>query len=165
MMGSKKERKNLMSFLHNYPLWAAIAGIGIAQGIKIPIFFITNRKWAWKLMFSTGGMPSSHSAAVTSLATAIGLTEGFQSGYFAISAVFAMIVMHDAAGVRRHAGQHAALLNSLADDFQMLLSELKDLRMKPKREAHTKLKELLGHKPIEVLVGGSLGILIALVLY
>ncbi|MBP1933856.1 divergent PAP2 family protein [Ammoniphilus resinae] len=154
-----------MSLLENYPLWASLASIGIAQAIKVPLHFITHRTWQWGLLFSTGGMPSSHSAAVTGLATAIGMTEGFHSAFFALSVVFAVIVMFDAAGVRRHAGEHAALLNSLLEDFRSLQEDLKHFRIKPFREQNRqKLKELLGHQPAEVLVGGSVGIIMALAL-
>lgn len=151
-----------MSIFHNYPLWASLAGIGLAQLIKIPIHFFTHRSWNWGLIFSTGGMPSSHSAAVTGLATSVGVLEGFGSTYFAISTIFAVIIMFDAAGVRRHAGEHAALLNILLEDFQLIKQELKTLRFKAEQEKRERLKELLGHKPIEVLIGGWLGILIAL---
>lgn len=151
-----------MSILHNYPLWSSLAGIGLAQFIKIPIHFFTHRSWNWGLLFSSGGMPSSHSAAVTGLATSVGILEGFASTYFAIAAIFAVIVMFDAAGVRRHAGEHAALLNVLIEDFHLLKKELKLLRFKPEHEKRERLKELLGHKPIEVFIGAWIGIFIAL---
>lgn len=157
-----RERKNFMSLLQNYPLWASLAGIGLAQAIKIPLHFVTHRTWNWGLLFSTGGMPSSHSAAVTGLATSVGITEGFASSYFAIAAIFAVITMFDAAGVRRHAGEHAALLNILLDDFHTMRQELKLLRLKDEQNKQEKLKELLGHKPIEVMIGAWLGIMIAL---
>lgn len=151
-----------MSLFQNYPLWSSLAGIGLAQFIKIPLHYITHRTWDWGLLFSTGGMPSSHSAAVTGLATAVGISEGFMSTYFAIAAVFAIIVMFDAAGVRRHAGKHAALLNILFEEFNLLKKELQLLRVKDEQEKREKLKELLGHQPIEVFMGAWLGILIAL---
>lgn len=151
-----------MSLLQNYPLWASLAGICLAQAIKIPLHFFTHGTWNWGLLVSTGGMPSSHSAAVTGLATAVGITEGFESSYFAIAVIFAVITMFDAAGVRRHAGQHAALLNILWVEFHTIKEELKLLREGAQQVKQEKLKELLGHQPIEVLIGGSLGILIAL---
>jgi acid phosphatase family membrane protein YuiD len=155
----------MYDFLSNFPLWSALLAIGIAQGVKVPITYFAIRKWDWKLMFSTGGMPSSHSAAVTALATAVGLVEGFGSTLFAISAIFAVIIMFDAAGVRRHAGTHAAVLNILMEDFNQLIEELKTMRVKPRRERAEKLKELLGHQPSEVLVGGWLGIIQSILLY
>ncbi|RKD21711.1 hypothetical protein BEP19_13860 [Ammoniphilus oxalaticus] len=151
-----------MSIFHNYPLWSSLIAIGLAQFLKIPIHFFTHRAWKWGLLFSTGGMPSSHSAAVTGLATSIGLSEGFASSYFSIATIFAVIVMFDAAGVRRHAGKHAALLNVLLEDFNMMKEELKLLRFKPEHEKREQLKELLGHKPIEVLIGAWLGIILAI---
>lgn len=149
----------------NFPLWSALLAIGLAQVIKIPITYLTARVWNWKLMFSTGGMPSSHSAAVTALTTAVGLVEGFSSTYFAISTVFSIIIMFDAAGVRRHAGTHAAVLNTLIEDFNVLVEEVKALRIKPRQERARKLKELLGHQPSEVIVGGWLGIIQSFTLY
>ncbi|MFT9848951.1 divergent PAP2 family protein [Aneurinibacillus sp. REN35] len=155
----------MSDLLSNFPLWSALLAIGIAQGVKVPITYIAIRKWDWRLAFSTGGMPSSHSAAVTALTTAVGLTEGFGSSYFAIAVIFSIIIMFDAAGVRRHAGTHAAVLNLLVEDFNQLIEELKSMRVKPRRERAEKLKELLGHQPSEVLVGGWLGIIQSLALY
>ena len=111
------------------------------------------REWLRKgvlslpVLFSTGGMPSSHSALVTSLATATGLQFGFGSGYFAISSVLALIVMYDARGVRQESGQHARILNQI-------LRELFSGHAISERE----LKELLGHTTIEVFVGALVGI-------
>ncbi|GEN35174.1 MULTISPECIES: divergent PAP2 family protein [Aneurinibacillus] len=155
----------MSALFSNFPLWSALLAIGIAQGVKVPITFFALRKWDWKLAFSTGGMPSSHSAAVTALTTAVGLVEGFDSTYFAISVVFSIIIMFDAAGIRRHAGTHAAVLNLLVEDFNQLIDELKTMRVKPRRERAEKLKELLGHQPSEVLVGGWLGIIQSILLY
>ncbi|WP_027414736.1 divergent PAP2 family protein [Aneurinibacillus terranovensis] len=149
----------------NFPLWSAMLAIVLAQAVKIPITYFTTRKWDMKLLFSTGGMPSSHSAAVTALTTAVGFVDGVGSSAFAISVVFAVIVMFDAAGVRRHAGTHAAVLNLLVEDFQQVLNELKTLRVKPRREQAEKLKELLGHQPSEVLIGGWLGIIQSTIIY
>lgn len=151
-----------MEIFTNFPLWAALIAIVSAQLIKVPIYFIAAREWRPSLAFSTGGMPSSHSAAVTSLTTAVGITSGFDSALFAISAVFAIIVMFDAAGVRRHAGHHAAEINRLVDEFNAFVKEIKNHNKEYTRE---KLKELLGHQPSEVLTGGIFGILTAIILY
>ncbi|MGO0063037.1 divergent PAP2 family protein [Brevibacillus fluminis] len=151
--------------LNNFPLWAALLSIGIAQFIKIPLHFLATKTWQWPLMFSTGGMPSSHSSAVTALSTAVGIREGFDSSSFAISAIIGIVVMFDAAGVRRHAGMHAEVLNRLVDEFNHLLEGMRTFKIKPKEEKAKKLKELLGHQPIEVFMGGWLGILIAIVMY
>ncbi|BAU26892.1 hypothetical protein DFP93_12730 [Aneurinibacillus soli] len=155
----------MSTWFSNFPLWSALIAIGLAQFVKIPITYLYTRRWDWRLIFSTGGMPSSHSAAVTALTTAVGLIEGFNSTYFAISTVFAIIIMFDAAGVRRHAGTHAAVLNTLIEDFNVLVEEMKALRIKPRQERARKLKELLGHQPSEVIVGAWLGIIQSYVLY
>ncbi|WP_126428415.1 divergent PAP2 family protein [Brevibacillus marinus] len=146
----------------NYPLWAALTAIIFAQFVKIPLHFLASKTWQWSLLFSTGGMPSSHSSAVTALSTAVGIREGFASSAFAISAIIGMIVMFDAAGVRRHAGMQAEVLNRLVDEFNHLLERMKMLKDRPRQEKAKKLKELLGHQPIEVFMGGTLGIVIAL---
>ncbi|MGD8192113.1 divergent PAP2 family protein [Brevibacillus ginsengisoli] len=146
----------------NFPLWAALLSIGIAQFIKIPLNFLATKTWNWSLLFSTGGMPSSHSSAVTALSTAIGIREGFGSSMFAVSAIIGIIVMFDAAGVRRHAGMQAVVLNKLVDEFNNLLEGMKTFKVKPNREKAQKLKELLGHQPIEVFIGGWLGVIVAI---
>lgn len=148
----------------SYPILAALLGMLFAQFIKIPIHFITTRELKWNLMFSTGGMPSSHTATIISLTTAIGLTSGYQSNEFAICVVVSMIVMHDATGVRRHAGYHAEVLNSLLADWNRLIETLKDPNLK-KTESREKLKELLGHQPAEVFFGVITGIIVGVLTY
>ena len=103
----------LNEFIGNKPLITAIIAWAIAQMIKVVISFILNKKINLKLIFSSGGMPSSHSAFVTSLATIIGLEYGFNSIYFSLSAAFAMVVMYDACNVRRAAGEQAKAINSI----------------------------------------------------
>ncbi|EGL84233.1 acid phosphatase/vanadium-dependent haloperoxidase related protein [Caldalkalibacillus thermarum TA2.A1] len=150
-----------MEIFSNYPFWAAITAIALAQLIKVPLYYIPNRTLNWGLIFSTGGMPSSHSAAVTSLSTAVAIEHGLESTLFAISAVLALIVMFDAAGVRRHAGEQAVVLNRLVEDVNQLIEEMKNWNMQTKQVKRKKLKELLGHQPIEVLMGGLFGIGVA----
>ncbi len=101
-------------------------------------------------------MPSSHSATVSALAVSVGLREGFDSALFAVAAVFALIVMYDATGIRRAAGLHAQLLNQLVEELQKLVE---------RGFAREPLKELLGHTYLEVLVGALLGLLVALSLH
>lgn len=116
-------------------------------------------------MTSTGGMPSSHSAAVTALTTAIAFEAGLQSPLFAVSAIFAVIVMFDATGIRYQAGQQAIIINQMRADFQMFVGDLKDW---PKKDNETKMQELktlLGHKPNEVFFGALTGILISILTY
>lgn len=146
-----------------YPLLCAVVALVLAQAIKIPIYYFISRKWVGSLLFSTGGMPSSHTATVMSLTTSLGLTEGWDSNLFIACLVFSAIVMHDAAGVRRHAGYHAKVLNELIQDFNQLMESLK--RSDFRNKDNTRLKEILGHKPIEVFFGALFGISIALCLY
>jgi uncharacterized protein len=141
------------------PILAALLGMFIAQFVKIPIHFLTSGELKWKLMFSTGGMPSSHTATIISLTTVIGLMAGFHSNEFAICVIVSMIVMHDAMGVRRHAGYHAEVLNTLLADFNTLIETIKHPNLK-KTESRDKLKELLGHQPTEVFFGALTGILV-----
>lgn len=154
-----------MEFFFNIPLITALIAISLAQFIKIPLYYFPNRRWDWGLLFSTGGMPSSHSAAVTSLTTVIGFEYGMDSAFFAISSVFAIIVMFDAAGVRRQAGEQAIMINKLVDDFNYMIHEMKTWNIQNEQVKRKKLKELLGHQPIEVLMGGLFGIGVAFVMY
>lgn len=154
-----------MSIFSNIPLWSALLSIGFVQTVKIPIRFFLTREFKPELVFSTGGMPSSHSAAVAALTTSIGLIEGFNTPLFAVSLVFSIIVMFDSSGVRRQAGEQAILLNQLIKDFQYFAEEMKDWKDKEEFERRKEIKELLGHQPIEVLVGGLTGIGIALLFY
>ena len=118
------------------------------QVFKLVSDAVVNRKINFKRFVETGGMPSSHSAVVTSLMTAVGLSEGFDSPMFAVSFVFSFIVMYDAAGVRLAAGKQAKILNQLINSNQV------------KVDTNEKLKELLGHTPIQVFVGAIYGIIV-----
>ena len=110
-----------------------------------------HKRFNFRRIVETGGMPSSHSAVVTSLMTAIGMTQGFHSPLFAMSFVSGIIVMYDAAGVRRAAGKQAKILNELINSKQVQV------------ERQIKLKELLGHTPIEVFCGALYGFVVAFV--
>lgn len=138
-----------MADFFNSILFTAFLGWFIAQLLKMIFVLMHDKKLDLTRMIGSGGMPSSHSAFVTSLATSVGLTDGFYSTTFAISVVFAMVVMYDAAGVRRAAGQQAQILNRLIEQWNNY----------EKREKQ--LKELLGHTPVEVFAGAVLGIIIA----
>lgn len=133
---------------------ALISGIlaaFFAQIIKFIIFTAKSKKINFKIFTTTGGMPSSHSAGVMGLSTTVGIIEGWNSITFAIALGFALITMYDAAGVRRAAGKTAACLNRMMDDFY-------------KHDVQAiggKLKELLGHTPLEVIMGAIFGILYA----
>ncbi|WP_110928839.1 divergent PAP2 family protein [Bacillus massiliglaciei] len=154
-----------MELLFNFPLIAALAAIFFAQFVKVPIHFIALRKLDWSLLTSTGGMPSSHSAAVTALATGVGLETGLDSPIFAVATIFAVITMFDATGVRRQAGEQAAVLNQLVIDFNLFVEQAKNWQKKEEEQKQKQLKELLGHKPIEVFFGALTGIFIALCLH
>jgi uncharacterized protein len=146
------------------PILAAFLGMFLAQFVKIPIHYLATREMKWNLMFSTGGMPSSHTAMIVSLTTVIGLMSGVTSNEFAICVVVSAIVMHDAMGVRRHAGYHAEILNTLLADFNSLIETLKDPNLK-KPESREKLKELLGHQPTEVFFGAVTGFIVGVITY
>jgi len=149
----------------NFPILTSLFAIFFAQFVKVPIFYIATKKVDWSLLTSTGGMPSSHSAAVTALATAIGMETGFDSPIFAVATMFAIITMFDATGVRRQAGEQAIVLNQLVKDFQMIFEEAKHWQKHGEQYKQKKLKELLGHKPIEVFFGAITGIIIAIIMY
>lgn len=154
-----------MEIFSNVPLWAALFAIFFAQFVKIPIHFLVSRKIDFALFTSTGGMPSSHSAAVTALTTAVGFEEGVNSTMFAISTIFAVIVMFDATGVRFQAGQQAIIINQLRADLHNFFEQTKDWNHKREEEKIEELKTLLGHKPIEVFFGALTGILISVIIY
>jgi acid phosphatase family membrane protein YuiD len=119
----------------------------LIQGYKGLIEYFRTRRWNLRRFVETGGMPSSHAASVSTLSTLVGLNEGFRSSMFGVTLFFSLIVMYDAAGLRRAAGRHAAVLNRLIDEHFK----------NPEEGAH-KLMELLGHTPFEVLVGALLGV-------
>ncbi len=154
------------SLFHNYPLIAAFIAMMFAQIIKFPIRIITHKKVEPMIIFSNGSMPSSHSAFVSSLTTAIGIQNGVNSTLFAIAFVFSLITMWDAAGIRYQASEHARILNMLVSDFLKLVEHVKYNSKKDhlsfKELFGTPLKELLGHKPFEVLVGAIVGLSVAM---
>ena len=135
----------------NRILLISIFSCFLAQFIKI--FTGKEKRIDFKRIIISGGMPSSHSSFVTSLAMLVGFDKGFASTEFAITAVFAIIVMYDASGVRRAVGKQAEILNQIVDDF-----------FHGKFDQHKKLKELVGHTPKEVLFGALLGIIIGIVM-
>jgi len=128
----------------------------IAQILKILYVFLREGHLNFKILTSTGGMPSSHSASVMALTTAVGLETGWDSPLFGVTLFFSLIVMYDATGIRRAAGKQAEILNRIIDDLY---------QGRTIYEEGEKLKELLGHTPVEVIVGAILGIVLALMLY
>lgn len=137
--------------LKNSVLLVAVVACLIAQGSKLVIELIKNRKVNVRTLVATGGMPSAHSALVTALATGVGQTAGWASTEFAIATVFAIIVMYDAAGVRQAAGKQARILNQMIDELFREHQAFNEDR----------LKELLGHTPFQVIVGSALGMTIS----
>ena len=124
----------------------------IAQALKVLVGFFIQKKLDFRWFVGTGGMPSSHTAGASCLATAIGLSYGFDSVHFALAASFAIVVMFDAQGVRRATGRQARILNKIMDDiyWQGKIQE-------------GRLREFIGHTPIEVIAGFVLGVVIAFI--
>ncbi|OPL08442.1 MAG: hypothetical protein AVO33_10825 [delta proteobacterium ML8_F1] len=122
----------------------------IAQIAKVVLTLVFDKKLNLYRMVGSGGMPSSHAAIVMAVTTAVGLDFGFDSGLFAVSLVFSLVVMYDASGVRRAVGKQAIILNTMIEDLY-----------KHRHIGQQKMKELVGHTPYEVFVGALLGILMA----
>lgn len=138
----------------NPPLVLAVLALGTVQIIKFVSTLLTHRRVDFERLTGTGGMPSSHAASVAALATAVGIEEGWGSTMFGVAAFFSLVVMYDAAGIRRAAGRQARILNRMIDDLK----------------AHhviegERLIELLGHTPLEVFTGTAYGIALAMVLH
>lgn len=123
----------------------------VAQALKLAVAAVREKRFDFRWLVGTGGMPSSHAAGASCLAAATGLEYGFNSIYFALAASFAIVVMFDAQGVRRATGWQARILNKITEDiyWQGKINE-------------KRLRELIGHTPIEVIAGGLLGVLIAI---
>jgi len=145
---------NFRSILDNPMFWTGMAGWALAQVLKIPIDYFQNRRWNWALFFAAGGMPSSHSALVTSTALAAGLYHGFDSAIFALAVAVAMVVVYDATGVRRQAGMQAQKINILVNEL-----------LKGHPISQQQLREVIGHTPLEAIGGVLLGLITALGLW
>ena len=140
------------SFWANHVLVGALAAWLMAQGLKPPLEYLRTRKWRWSSLLSAGGMPSSHSALIVSAGLGIGLHVGFETPLFALAVAITMIVIYDAAGVRRQAGMHAERINVLFDEL-----------LRGHLWGEHELREVLGHSPLEVTGGILLGLLVATV--
>lgn len=145
-----------MDLLRNRIFIASISGWFVAQVLKTLIYMWFNRKFLAERLVGSGGMPSSHSATVCALATAAGMEYGGGSFEFAMALVFAIVVMYDAIGVRRETGIQARVLNEMLDMFHKMGKEM---------SVEEKLKEFVGHTPLQVLMGALLGIGIAVAVY
>ena len=147
----------ILGVVYNDVLLVALASWLIAQLIKIIINAAVNKRFDIERLFGDGGMPSGHSATVTSMALMVGFRLGFDSPAFGIAMVFAIIVMHDATGVRQEAGKHARSIIELTDLFNEYLLE-HDERVKL-----DKLKTLVGHTPLQVICGAGVGIAVVVI--
>ena len=145
---------NILNIFQNRVLIIALTSWGLAQVIKIPLDYFRTGRWNWALLLSVGGMPSSHSALLTSSAHAIGLYYGFDNPLFALSVAVTMVVTYDAAGIRRQAGVHAQRINVIFDEL---------LRGHPVKQKD--LREVLGHTPLEVAGGILFGLVVATLMW
>jgi acid phosphatase family membrane protein YuiD len=136
------------------PFYVTAVAWAIAQGLKVLLYYVRHKKMNFRLFVGTGGMPSSHSSFVSCMATTIGLETSWESPVFLLAMGVAIVIMFDAAGVRRAAGQQAKILNDIVEDFYS------SRPVPPQR-----LKELLGHTPVQVIVGSAIGIATGLVFY
>jgi acid phosphatase family membrane protein YuiD len=139
-----------VEIFQNKVLWAVAAAWLIAQISKPFLQYLRTREWSWSWFFSAGGMPSTHSAIIVAATTALGMIQGVASPEFAFGVAVSMVVLYDAAGVRRAAGEQARVINAIIEDLA---------HGHPLKEEN--LKELLGHTPGEVLVGSLLGLVTA----
>lgn len=147
----------LLQIVTNRILVVGVVSWFLAQVFKCISNLILTKKFSLERLFGDGGMPSGHSATVVSVAVATGLYQGFDSAVFAVAMIVAIVVMHDAMNVRYQAGKQAELLNVMAEMFEKVTGT--DL---PNEE---KLKELLGHTPLQVAAGCLLGVATAVIMY
>ncbi|MCP4653021.1 MAG: divergent PAP2 family protein [Candidatus Omnitrophica bacterium] len=138
----------------NKVIWVSFLSWVIAQGAKIVRGVIKEKRFNFSWLLGTGGMPSSHSSAVTALAVCLGAELGFSSPFFALACIFALVTMFDAQTWRRSIGVQAKILNRIMDDIQ-----------EGRAIEDTKLKELVGHTPVEVFVGALIGVIIPMMFY
>lgn len=144
----------LIELLKNYPLMAALLAMLAGQTLKVPYYWVINKKLNWHHFVESGGMPSAHSAMVAALVVSLGITQGWSSAMLAMAVAFACIVIYDAVGVRRATGYQSVILNRIVDDIY-----------KSGRMSSDKLHEFMGHTPVEVCMGIVLGIIVAISLY
>lgn len=145
---------NLLAVFQNHVLLSALIAWGLAQGLKIPLDYLQTRRWNWALLFSAGGMPSSHAALVVAATHAIGLYVGFETPLFGVAVVVCMVVIYDATGIRRQAGIQAQKINILVDSF-----------LSGHPVSDKQLREVLGHTPLEALGGFILGLVVTTLIW
>lgn len=142
---------SIAELANNRILWCAVLAWFVAQALKIPTYWIIEKELNWKRIMGSGGMPSSHTSFVTALTIMVGFTEGFDTAAFAICFTLSAIVMYDATGVRRETGTQGQVINQI----------LRSVFIDGKPISEDNLKEMVGHKPIEVLAGLVLGVITA----
>ncbi len=142
---------NIAGLLQNRVLWCAVAAWFAAQALKIPTHWLVEKRLDWRRFFGSGGMPSSHTAFVVSLAIMVGVVSGFDTPGFAIATVLAAIVMYDASGVRHETGVQGRVLNEIIRKVFVDGEPITDVE----------LKELVGHTKLEVAGGFIVGVLTA----
>lgn len=146
---------DVLSIFTNEMLIVPLISWAIAQILKVVINLIIEKKIVFERFFGDGGMPSGHSATVASLAVIVGWIQGFGTAEFAIALILAIVVMHDACGVRRETGKHAASIRELAEALNSMVHE-SDYEVRTE-----KLKVLVGHTPLQVFFGALLGVTVA----
>lgn len=142
---------SLSGLLYNHALFAGFIGWFMAQTLKIPIHYLVEKEWDVHRFHGSGGMPSSHTAMCVAATVMVGALHGFDSAAFAVGAIFSSVVMYDATGVRRETGRQATIINRILETVLIKGQPISDVE----------LKELVGHKPIEVACGALLGLAIA----
>jgi acid phosphatase family membrane protein YuiD len=173
--------QDVREIAHNQVLVTALIACFLAQFLKLVVEAVRHQRLNFHVLIETGGMPSSHSSLVAALATGVGQTIGWSSTEFAVATIFAIIVMYDASGVRWAAGQQARILNQIVETGALLPEKPKEGSLEvateqanqesseqpngiqEKDKNQKRLKELLGHTPIEVFVGSILGVAVSLI--
>lgn len=144
--------RSFLDIFRNHVVICGVIAWFVAQGLKIPIHYITNKKWDLQRFFGSGGMPSSHTSIVISSCVMIGSIYGYHTGLFAVMFILSIIVMYDATGVRRETGRQGTVINEILRRI-----------FEGEQITDKDLKELVGHTPLEVFAGAILGIIIALI--
>lgn len=144
----------LQAFFQNRIIWASVLSWAAAQMIKVIITWLIEKKFDWRRFFGMGGMPSSHTAFVSSMALMCGLQEGFDSATFAVAFMLMAVVIYDALGVRAETGKQGAVLNQL----------IREILIEGKPITEERLKELVGHTPLEVLGGLLVAVVMVLIM-
>ena len=144
----------IMGAFSNFTLMAVIPSFLLSQVIKVVFYRLEEKRWSIWHFFEAGGMPSSHSATVVALVLSVALEFGVNNALFTACLVLALVVMRDAMGIRRAAGRQAEIINKIVDDVYST-----------RKEKVGKLKEILGHDPIEVFAGAGIAILVTFVMY